>query len=246
MSRPVRFPCSGRRWLHRGVLTLSAAVLTLATEAGGSTLLPPDPAVTVGQRVPFDGFIDENGRALSLDREVRPWIINPMYTRCPSTCSAITANLRRALDQSGLAPSEYRVLSFSFDPNETADGLREFRTRMQLPAEWLVLRAPNRQALERTLKSLDFRTITLGDGNFEHPNLVAVLAPDRRLVGYVFGVNFSAAELAATTRQARAGVSAIQPWRPYLLTVAAFGFVASAGAFTWLLLARRGRTTLPV
>ena len=232
-----------RRWVRRTGLAF-LVVLNAATLATASTLLPPDTATTIGQRIPFDGFVDENDNALSqqqLERDPRPWIISPMYTRCLGTCPAITATLRRALDQSRLAASEYRVLSFSFDPNETNDGLRQFRTRMQLPADWLVLRAGDAQALERTLKSLDFRTITMEDGNFEHPNLVAVLAPDRRLVGYVFGVNFTAADLAGTVRRATAGVSPVDAWRPYIFAIAALGFCASGLLFVWLLSARRAR-----
>jgi cytochrome oxidase Cu insertion factor (SCO1/SenC/PrrC family) len=239
-----------RRWVrHAGFAFLT--VLNAATLASASTLLPPDAATTIGQRIPFDGFVDENGQPFSAqlpeeqrERDARPWIVSPMYTRCLGTCPAITASLRRALDQSRLAPAEYRVLSFSFDPNETNDGLHQFRIRMRLPADWLVLRAGDAQALERTLKSLDFRTITVGDGNFEHPNLVAVLAPDRRLVGYLFGVNFTAADLAGTVRRASAGVSAVDAWRPYVFAIAALGFLASGLLFVWLLSERRARAAV--
>ena len=164
-----------------------------------------------------------------------------MYTHCPHTCSAVTAGVRRAIDQSGLAPAEYRVVSFSFDPNETADGLRAFRTRMQLPDDWTVLRARDPEVLERTLKALDFRTISVGDGDFDHPNLVAVLAPDRRLAGYLFGVTFSPSELARLVRRARDGVSAVEVWRVYFFLFAAIGFLASAAVFAVLLSRRRAR-----
>jgi len=212
-------------------------------------LLPPNPSSTVGNLIRFDGFVDENGREISaslpmqeLVRDRRPWIVSPMYTRCPHTCSAITAGLHRALDQSGLGPSEYRILSFSFDPNETDDSLRRFRARMELPSDWLTLRAHDPQAIERTLKSLDFRTITTGDGEFDHPNLVAVLAPDMRLNGYLFGINVSPTELARAVRRARAGVFAADAWRPYLFLFAALGFLASAWVFGLLLSRRRART----
>lgn len=220
-------------------------VLALVPAAAGTTLLPPDPTTTVGTRIPLDGFVDENGQALptdEFDRNPRPWIVSPMYTRCPSTCSAVTAGVRRALAQSGLKPAEYHVVSFSFDPNETADALRAFRARMELPPEWLTLRAGDPQSLARTLRSLDFRTITMEDGNFNHPNLIAVLAPDMRLAGYLFGVTFSPDELARLVRRARSGVSAADWWRPYLFLFAAIGFLASAALFGVLLSRRRKRT----
>jgi cytochrome oxidase Cu insertion factor (SCO1/SenC/PrrC family) len=224
---------------------LASFALSAAATAG--TLLPPDPARTVGTRVPFDGFADEHGRPLSalvtpadLRRDPRPWIVSPMYTRCPNTCSALTTGLRRALERSGLSPSEYRIVSFSFDPAETDEGLRGFRAHMHLPASWLTLRAGDPRSLERTLRSLDFRTISTADGDFAHPNLVAVLAPDRRLAGYLFGVEFSPSALAAAVRRARNGVSPVDAWRPYLLFFAAVGFVGSAAVFGVLLLRRTG------
>jgi len=246
MSRPARSPRRGSplRCLA-GALLASLAVSAVAT---AGTLLPPDPSRAVGNRVPFDGFADENGHPLAslltsaeLQRDPRPWIVSPMYTRCPHSCSAVTAGLRRALDRSGLSSSEYRIVSFSFDPKETDERLRQFRVRMQLPSSWLTLRAGDPLSLQRTLRRLDFRTISTADGDFDHPNLVAVLAPDRRLASYLFGTNFSARALASAVRRARQGVSPVDSWRPYLFFFATVGFVGSAAVFGVLLL-RRTRT----
>jgi len=244
MNPPAR---SSRR---RSVAGALLAAVVFAATAAAQTLLPPDPTTAVGKVIGLDGFADENGRALSallpradVERDPRPWIVSPMYTRCPHTCSAVTAGLRRALDRSGLAPSEYRVLSFSFDPNETDAGLREFRARMELPADWLTLRARSPEALGRTLEALDFHTIAMDGGNFDHPNLVAVLAPDRRLAGYLFGIDFSGAALARMVRRARGGVSPIDTGRPYLFLAAVVGFLASGSAFMLLLARRRARSS---
>jgi len=212
------------------------------------TLLPPDPSRAIGNRVPFDGFTDENGRPLAslatsaeMQRDPRPWIVSPMYTHCPHTCSALTAGLQRALDRSGLAPSEYRIVSFSFDPEETDERLRAFRARMHLPESWVTLRARDPSSLQATLRSLDFRTISTADGDFDHPNLVAILAPDRRLASYLFGIEVSPRALARDVRRARNGVTPVDSWRPYLFFFATFGFVGSAVAFG-VLLWRRTRT----
>jgi protein SCO1/2 len=211
------------------------------------TLLPPDPSRAVGNRVPFESFADENGRPFAtlsasaeVERDARPWIVSPMYAHCPHTCSAVTTGLRRALKQSGLSPSEYRIVSFSFDPKETDEQLRQFRARLHLPSSWLTLRARDPLSLQRTLRSLDFRTISTTDGDFDHPNLVAVLAPDRRLASYLFGINFSPKALAGAVRRARVGVSPVDSWRPYLFFFAAVGFIGSTALFGFLLLRRTG------
>jgi len=204
-------------------------------------LLPPDPSVAIGNVVTFDGFVDETGRPFvrPADDVARPWVVSPIYTRCPHTCSAITTALKRALAESGLQPDSYRVLSFSFDPAETATGLRDFRVRMGLPPDWLTLRAGDGAALERTLRAIDFRTISTGGGGFDHPNLVAVLAPDMRLAGYVFGVSFAPDELGGVVRRARAGVSVLDRWRRVLFFFAVIGFAASGALFLWLWSRRR-------
>jgi protein SCO1/2 len=225
---------------------LGSLVLSAAAMAG--TLLPPDPSRAVGSRVPFDGFIDENGRSLAslltsaeLRRDPRPWIVSPMYTHCPHTCSAVTTGLRHALERSGLAPSEYRIVSFSFDPRETDEQLRAFRVRMELPSSWLILRARDPSSLQATLRSLDFRTISTADGDFDHPNLVAILAPDRRLASYLFGIDFSGRSLARNVRRARNGVTPADSWRPYLFFFSVVGFIGSTAGFG-VLLWRRTRT----
>ena len=245
MCHRVRFHQARRR--HLGTLLSLLTALVIAVPAEAQKLLPPDPAVSVGQVVAFDGFVDEEGRdAASLVREsdgapLHPWVVSPIYTRCLHTCSPITSSLRSALEQSGLQAAEYRVVSFSFDPNETPEGLRAFRSHLQLPAGWLTLRAADQAALTRTLKALDFRTITMGDGQFDHPNLIAILAPDQRLVEYLFGVTFSPTQLAAAVRRARSGVPFLAGWEPYLFATAAIGLLTSAFVFFSLLSRRRAR-----
>jgi protein SCO1/2 len=222
----------------------AAAILLLivfpASAVCGATLLPPDPSVVVGRPISFDGFVDQSGRPFrAASAGTRPWIVSPIYTHCPTTCSVITAALKAALQQSGLA--DYRVLSFSFDPQETDASLVAFRDRMQLPSDWVTLRATDRAALERTLRSLDFRTIQLDGDVFEHPNLIAVLDADQRVVAFVYGVRPSPAEITRAVQRARDGASALDAWRPYLFFFAAVGFAASAAVFIAMLAGKRRR-----
>ncbi len=227
-SRSAR--CAGTSWLI--LLCLCAA------PGAAQRLLPPDPAATIGNQISFDGFVDEQGRdfisVLQLSApspSPRPWIVSPIYARCLHTCSPITANLRTALEHSGLQASEYRVASFSFDPDETAAALTTFRQKLQLPPEWLTLRAADRQALTRTLAGLDFRTISMGNGQFDHPNLIVILTPDMRLAQYLFGISFEPAPLAAAVRRARGGIPWLAGREGYVFAISAIGLVVSALVF---------------
>jgi cytochrome oxidase Cu insertion factor (SCO1/SenC/PrrC family) len=169
-----------------------------------------------------------------------------MYTRCPTTCSALTTALKAALRESGLQNGEYRVVSFSFDPDETTASLAAFRTRMQLPAEWITLRASDPAALDRTLRGLDFRTLQLEGGGIEHPNLVAVLDGSRHIVAFVYGIPPSPNQIMRAVRRARSGASLLDRLRPYLFLFAALGFVASSALFVFLVSHRHGRSGLPM
>jgi len=121
-------------------------------------------------------------------------------------------------------------MSVSFDPDETAERLQMFRAHLGLPAEWLTLRARERTDLARMLAAIDFRTIVTDDGEFQHPNLIAILTPDFRLAGYLFGVDFAPNELADAVRQARVGpIAGRSHWRAFL--AAALGFAVSAFVF---------------
>ncbi len=227
-----------------GAVSVLVVLGAIVPRAAGQTLLPPDPALAVGHVIPFDGFVDQEGRAF-VSPVTAPaaagapvWIVSPIYTRCAFTCAPITAALRSALERSGLQASQYRVMSFSFDPNETAEELRAFRARMALPEEWLTLRAVEPAALERTLTALDFRTITLGNREFAHPNLIVILAPDLRLVKYLFGTTFAPTEVAAAVQRARSAAAFAEPWEPYVFTASAVGVLLSGLVF-FSLLSRR-------
>lgn len=217
--------------------------LCLVSSPAATTIIPPDPSVTIGRMIPLDGFVDETGRPLvSGDAgDERPWIVSPIYTRCPQTCTPLTNALHAALGTAGLGPLDYRVVSLSIDPAETAEGLAAFRTRLALPPGWRTVRATDPLVLGRTLRALDFRTITVADGILEHPNLVAVLGADRRLVGYVLGVRPDAGELAAAVKRARGGPGPLDRWRPVVTGVAAVGFVSSGIVLVALLARRSGR-----
>ena len=185
--------------------------MLLPSWTAAQLVLSPDPSKAIGRRLDLDRFVDEHGtpfdaiRATEGDGVRVPWVVSPIYTRCRSTCSPLTAVLKHALEESGLDPRSYRVASFSFDRDERGETLAAFRTRMGLPPEWLTLRAPDPAPLEGALLALDFRTVTIGDGQLDHPNLVAILTPDMRLSEYVLGLDFTASQVAAALDRARAG-----------------------------------------
>jgi cytochrome oxidase Cu insertion factor (SCO1/SenC/PrrC family) len=239
VARGIRTPARIGGEVVALVVWALAALTALNAPALAVGIPPPDARATVGRVIDVDGFVDQTGSPFApATGDARPWIVCPIYTRCPTTCSALTAGLKTALRESGLRDSEYRVLVLSFDPSETDGSLRAFRERMQIPPAWFTVRAAGPAALERALTGLDFRTIALDGGGFEHPNLVAVLDAGRRVSGYVYGVVPSPTELARAVASARDGAPTGERWLPYLFVFGLLAFLASAAVF----IATLGRT----
>ena len=232
---------SAQRSPQGGIVRAAILLAALAAPAMGEGLPWPDQSESLGREIRFDGLVDDAGRNFSSDvTDMRPWIVCPIYTRCPTTCSALTAALKTSLADSALQSSDYRVLVLSFDAQESAAGLAEFRARLRLPDDWAVVRAADPAALERVLRGLDFRTIELDDGRIEHPNLVAVLDAQQRVSGYVFGLTLPPREIARAVRRARGGDAATDLLRSYPIAAAALGLLASVLIFLAMVIARGG------
>lgn len=214
----------------------AGASLLVATLATAQPVLAPDTTAAIGRRLDLGRFVDEHDAPFTPDGRPTPWIASPVYTRCRSTCSPLTAALKRALAESG---ADARVVTFSFDPDERPEDLAAFRARLALPPGWLTLRATDRAALDAALATLDFRTVALADGQLDHPNLVVVLTPDMRVSEYLFGVDFTGQALAGALARARAGGAGRGAWRAPLFALAALGFAASAFVFVSRLLRLR-------
>src|SRR5579859_6899177 len=115
--------------------------------------------------------LDEQERPRTVPEPGVPTLVLPIFTRCGGTCP-LTA---LALAQAGEVP-ELRVVLLSFDSEDTAEDLRDFRGRLQLPSGWVLARAPDPAALRGFLDELEFHFMKT-DAGFAHPNQAFVLSP---------------------------------------------------------------------
>ena len=179
----------------------------------------PQPTVEIGleeklgQHIPLDlVFRDEEGNSVRLgDLVDRPTIIAPVYYRCPNVCNFLQAGLAQALPGVSLQALErYRVLSISFDETETAeDARRSKRTYMTAmggdfpPDGWNFLTGDLDQILALT-ESIGYRFQRQGV-DFLHPVAVAVIAPDGKIVRYLYGTRFLPMDLTLSLVEASEG-----------------------------------------
>jgi protein SCO1/2 len=198
--------------------TLLAAVLLHPGFAGAHNL-EPDPAGTVGvdehlgSKIPLDlTFRDESGRQVRLAELINvPTIILPVYYSCTNVCYNLQWGLARILPQIKNSPGrEYRVISVSFDENETPPLAAKFK-RVYLNS----MNAPFPEEGWRFLTgdAANIRQLTEAAGfsfqrknqDFIHPVASFIVARDGTIVRYLYGTNFLPKDLTLALLEATEG-----------------------------------------
>lgn len=167
----------------------------------------------LGQRIPLDlEFTNEDFRPVVLGDLIKvPTIIVPVYYHCPNVCSFLLGGLALALPKVALTPGEdFLVISISFDENETstlAQKTKEnYLTAMdnQFPANaWLFLTG-DRPNIHKFTDSIGYQFQKQGE-DFIHPVAVVVVAPDGKIVRYLYGTSFLPMDLTLALLEASQG-----------------------------------------
>ncbi len=206
---------AGRCWFILLGLLLAGTLPVRRGTAAETPRLPPPVGIEerLGERVPADIPVrDELGRPVRLgDLFDRPVLLAPVYYRCSNVCNVLQASLAQALPRLDRELRQgIRVLSFSFDPDETpavARGSKKIYravVRQRFPMEnWLFLTADAR-AIERLTAAIGYRFYRDGS-EFVHPVAVVVLAPGGRIVRYLEGTRFLATDLSLALLEASEG-----------------------------------------
>ncbi len=143
-------------------------------------------------------FVDESGRPFTLgDVLGKPVILALSYYGCDGSCPIVNRNLAAALEQVERfrAGRDYRILTVSFDPNDSEVTARQFVDSMRgldatLREGWrfAVLGEAAPDAHERFAGSVGFRFFwSRIDKTFLHPNVLVFLTPEGRVARYVYG-----------------------------------------------------------
>ena len=88
----------------------------------------------LGETIPLDRlhFTDEAGQPIALKALFdRPIFLTLVYYRCPGICTPVLQEAASVIDKSDLRPGEdYRVVTVSFEPEETAELAGNKKTNM--------------------------------------------------------------------------------------------------------------------
>jgi protein SCO1/2 len=179
------------------------------TESGGTVGISEH----LGTKIPLDlTFRDETGKPVRLKELItRPTIILPVYFGCTNVCNFLQGGLAAVLPTLKLKPvEEYKVLSISFDENETpemaARSKRMYLTSMSTPFPeegWRFLTGDG-QTIHTFTESIGF-SFARKEHDFVHPVVSLVVAPDGTIVRYLYGTTFLAKDLTLALLEARQG-----------------------------------------
>ncbi len=175
-----------------------------------------------------------------------PALLLPVFTRCSGTCPLTALLLKKAL---GEANAPFRVIVLSFDPEDAANDLRDFRERFTLPPGWRLVRSDDAAAIRRLLDGLDFHFMKTS-GGFDHPNQTFVFSAKGEWAATLQGTDPSRSELeTAFARALAAGDPApLSRLRAWLIRPATWILCASAGllaSLVTIVLARNAKRLSP-
>lgn len=221
----------GRGPTVRGVagsmLAIAASVSMLLWATNGFAVVTTDAARAravqqTPMRVPDVAVHDQRGqwRQVLSDNRDRAIIVDFIYTRCVTTCSALGGvfqQLQRAILEQGLA-DQVRLLSISFDPEfDTPDRLARYARVMGARDDvWSFVSPIDAVARDSLLKLFGVQVVAEGDGQWQHNAALHVVSPDGWLVRIVEmdqpaeGLRAAVASWAGIARTAD-GASAIAP-----------------------------------
>jgi protein SCO1/2 len=149
-------------------------------------------------------FTDAGGRARTLaEFRGEPFLASLVYTRCPTVCPTLIAELKRLERLPGEARPT-RIVLVSLDPaHDTPDVLRAFAEAHALdPAHWTLL-APEPAALAAVARALGVASGPESGGGIAHSAVIAVVDAEGRVRRRHVGLGSPAAALAAELRAAR-------------------------------------------
>jgi protein SCO1 len=182
------------------VLLAGLTLLLHATEQGSAfttEALRRSQVERAPQALPDLALLDANGARHNLHAWLQTsnkvWVVNFIYTRCQTVCSAQGATyqqLQTELEkQAATNASQGRVglLSISFDPeNDNAAALKDYAQRMRIdPATWQVLTLRNASDRQRLLDAFGILVLPAPLGEFEHNAAFHIVNAKAQLVRIV-------------------------------------------------------------
>lgn len=189
----------------------------------------------LGTVLPADlTFLDEQGNKVTLgDLVDHPTALALVYYRCPGICGPLMNGMVEVFDKLDAEPGrDYRLLCISFDDREGPELARQkrdnflkaFEVRAPFPpGAWRFMTA-DAETIRKVTQTVGFRYMKAGE-DFNHPAVLTVLSPQRKIVRYLYGVSFLPFDVKMALTEAAEGRTG-----PSIRTVLLYCFSYDQGA----------------
>lgn len=141
-------------------------------------------------------LIGVDGREFTAGEQFgQPLVLVFSYYTCDGSCSAVNQELRDLLVgvKRSMAGRDYRVLTLSFDKNDTLESMRAFADQLELPGAlklgWTLALIKDPERIKAATKRVGFKFFWQPqDRVFYHPNVFIFLSPEGRVARYLFAL----------------------------------------------------------
>jgi protein SCO1/2 len=155
-------------------------------------------------------FVDSSGEAITLAAAIpdsKSFILVPVFYQCPRLCGLTISGVIDLINTLPLKlGSDYRVIAYSFNPEDTPAHAQEKRakavqrvTSQPVEASSFRFLTATSDAISAINSQLDFR-VRYADKELEHSSAVFIVRPDGKIARYFAGVEFNAASVAMALR----------------------------------------------
>ena len=153
----------------------------------------------LGQVIPGDIVLrDEEGNLVDMAAFLtRPTILNFVYYECPGICTPLLNEIADILGKSNLDPDKtpFQLLSVSFEPKDSPAMAREKQANYlkqvgrPLPENTWRFFTGDKENIRRFTEAVGFGYKRAG-GEYIHPGGVIMVSPERKVVRYLYGIQF--------------------------------------------------------
>jgi protein SCO1 len=155
-------------------------------------------------------FVDSRGQHGSLQSMVisgRPFILVPVFYRCPRLCGLTISGVVDLVNRLPLVlGKDYSVIAYSFNPDDSVADASEKRERMMerlspMPTRDDAVRflVATPETVAAINEQIGFR-VRYADKELEHSSAIFIVSPDGEVRRYYAGIEFDPAKVGATLR----------------------------------------------
>ncbi len=143
----------------------------------------------LGEKVADVSFTAEDGKTYRLYDFIKgkPTALILAYYTCDSACPLV---VKSALSATQNISKDANFLVLSFDKEDTLQDIKRFKSQLGVENHRWVFGVMKEEDIKKLTQSLGYRFFySRQDRVFVHPNVVIFIAPDGKIVRYLYGVS---------------------------------------------------------